>query len=145
LGCGRAPLTGAPLTSTAVGVVAAGMGLLLLALAQGDFHRWNAAATPASAWLALAYLASFGSVLGFSAYLYLLRRHAPSLVATYAFVNPIVAMFLGSLFGAEVLTPRTLAAAAGVLAAVLFITTARPAPRREGVSAGVGALPARRA
>src|SRR5262249_48315713 len=141
----RARLPGSPLMSTAVGLLVAGAGLLLLALAQGDFHRWHAAATPASAWLALAYLAGFGSVLGFSAYLYLLRRHAPSTVAPYAFVNPIVAMFLGSLFDGEVLTPRTLTAAAVVLAAVLLITTAPPASRRAGVSAGVGALPARRA
>ncbi|HXS81356.1 MAG TPA: EamA family transporter, partial [Methylomirabilota bacterium] len=89
-------------------------------------------------------LAAFGSVLGFSAYLYLLRRHPPSLVATYAFVNPIVAMLLGTLVGGESLSPRTLAAAAVVLAAVLLITTAPAAARREGATAGVGPLPARR-
>jgi len=141
----RARLPGSPLMSTGVGLVAASVASLLLALAQGDFHRWNAAATPASAWLALAYLAAFGSVLGFSAYLYLLRHHPPSRVATYAFVNPIVAMFFGALFGGEALSARELVAAAVVLAAVLLITTAPPALRREGVSAGVGALPARRA
>ena len=94
--------------------------------------------------MALAYLAAFGSVLGFSAYLYLLRNHPPSVVATYAFVNPIVAMFLGFLLGGESLSPRTLAAAAVVLAAVLLITTAPPAARREGLPSGVGPLPARR-
>jgi drug/metabolite transporter (DMT)-like permease len=83
-------------------------------------------------------------VLGFSAYLYLLRHHPPSVVATYAFVNPIVAMFLGFLVGGESLSPRTLAAAAVVLAAVLLITTARPSTRREAATAGVGPLPARR-
>jgi drug/metabolite transporter (DMT)-like permease len=140
----RARLPRSPMMSTAVGLVAAGAGSLLLALAQGDFHRWNAAATPAGAWIALAYLAAFGSVLGFSAYLYLLRRHPPSVVATYAFVNPIVAMFLGFLFGGESLTPRTLTAAAVVLAAVLLITTAPPATRRGGATAGIGPLPARR-
>ena len=140
----RARLPRSPLMSTGVGLVAAGLGSLLFALAQGDFHKWNAAATPASAWAALAYLAAFGSVLGFSAYLYLLRRHPPSLVATYAFVNPIVAMLLGTLVGGESLSPRTLAAAAVVLAAVLLITTAPAAARREGATAGVGPLPARR-
>jgi len=91
----------------------------------------------------LAYLAVFGSVLGFSAYLHLLRRHPPAVVATYAFVNPIVAMFLGFLLAGESLSPRTLAAAAVVLAAVLLITTAPPAARHEGVTSGVG-MPARR-
>ena len=111
--------------STGIGLLAAGAGSSLLAAARGEPGRWNPAATPASAWVALAYLAAFGSVLGFSAYLYLLRRWPPSVVATYAFVNP-------------------LAAAAVVLAAVLLITTAQAAPRREGVAAGMGALPARR-
>ena len=140
----RARLPGSPLMSTGLGLLVGGAGSLLLALAQGDFTRWDAAATPASAWLALAYLAAFGSVVGFSAYLYLIRHRPPALVATYAFVNPIVAMFLGFLFGGETLTPRTLAAATVVLAAVLLITTAPPAPRIDGVAAGVGALPARR-
>ena len=140
----RARLPASPHMSTGVGLVAGGVGALLLALARGDLARWNAAATPAASWAALAYLAAFGSVLGFSAYLYLLRRLAPAMVATYAFVNPIVAMFLGFLFGGESLSARTLAAAAVVLAAVLLITTAPPAPRAAGVTSGVGALPARR-
>jgi drug/metabolite transporter (DMT)-like permease len=140
----RAQLPRSPIMSTAVGLVAGGLGSLLVAFAQGDFHKWNAAATPASAWLALAYLAAFGSVLGFSAYLFLLRNHPPSVVATYAFVNPIVAMFLGFLFGGEALSPRTLTAAAVVLVAVLLITTAPAVSRREGLSSGVSPLPARR-
>jgi drug/metabolite transporter (DMT)-like permease len=140
----RARLPSAPMMSTGVGLVAAGVAALLVALVQGDLHKWNAAATPVSAWVSLAYLAAFGSVLGFSAYLYLLRRHPPSVVATYAFVNPIVAMFLGFLFGREALSPRTLTAAAVVLAAVLLITTAPASTRREGLSSGVGPLPVRR-
>ena len=140
----RARLPGSPVMSTAVGLVAAGAGTLLVALVKGDLQHWSPAATSPGAWLALAYLAAFGSVLGFSAYLYLLRNHPPSVVATYAFVNPIVAMFLGFLFGGESLSPRTLAAAAVVLAAVLLITTAPPAMRREGLASGVGPMPARR-
>jgi drug/metabolite transporter (DMT)-like permease len=140
----RARMPRSPMMSTAVGLVAAGVGALLFALVHGDFHRWSPAATTPGAWWALAYLAAFGSVLGFSAYLYLLRHHAPSVVATYAFVNPIVAMFLGFFFGGESLSPRTLAAAAVVLAAVLLITTAPPAVRREGLASGVAPIPARR-
>jgi drug/metabolite transporter (DMT)-like permease len=96
LGSRRARLPSSPMMSTAVGLVAAGIVSLLVALVQGDFRHWAPAAAPMSAWLALAYLAAFGSVLGFSAYLYLLRHHPPSVVATYAFVNPIVAMFRAS-------------------------------------------------
>jgi len=86
----------------------------------------------------------FGSVVGFGAYLYLLRRVAPTVVATYAFVNPVVAMALGWTLGGESLTPRTLAAAAVVLAAVMIITTARPSARGAAAPAGAGVVPARR-
>lgn len=141
----RAAMPASPLMSTGVGLTAAGLALVLVALPAGDFARWHAAATPLSAWAALGYLAVFGSVLGFTAYLYLLRHVAPSVVATYAFVNPIVAMALGVVFAGETLTPRTLTAAAIVLLAVLLITTAPAAPRGAGATAGVGAIPARRA
>ena len=86
----------------------------------------------------------FGSVVGFACYLFLLRTVSPATVATYAFVNPIVAMALGWALGGEALTARTLVAAALVLAAVVLITTARPAARGASVPSGVGALPARR-
>ncbi len=138
----RARLPASPLVSTGIGLTAAGVGLLVLALPLGDFAHWRPADVSASSWWALAYLTSFGSVLGFTAYLYLLRRVAPAVVSTYAFVNPIVAMLLGFVFAGETLTPRTLTAAAVVLAAVFLITTAR-ARRATGAIAGVGALPAR--
>ena len=85
------------------------------------------------------------SVIGFGAYLYLLRHVAPPIVATYAFVNPVVAMALGWSVGGESLGPRTLTAAAVVLAAVVLITTARPTPRGVSAPAGAGAVPVRRA
>jgi drug/metabolite transporter (DMT)-like permease len=97
---------------------------------------------PLLAWLGLAYLAAFGSVLGFSAYLYLLRRVAPAVVATYAFVNPIVALMLGFVLAGETLSPRTLVAVVVVLGAVLLIVAA-PSRRAAGSTAGAGALPAR--
>lgn len=133
-----------PLMSTGVGLTAAGAGLLIASAALGEFRGWDPAAVPASAWLSTAYLAVFGSVLGFTAYLYLLGHVAPAKVATYAFVNPIVAMTLGVFFG-ETLGARTLTAAAIVLAAVWLITSARPASRGAGVPLDTGAAPARQA
>jgi drug/metabolite transporter (DMT)-like permease len=73
----RAAMPGSPLMSTAVGLAAAGLALVLVSAGMGDFGRWSVAATRPSAWLALAYLAVFGSVFGFGAYLYLLRHVAP--------------------------------------------------------------------
>jgi drug/metabolite transporter (DMT)-like permease len=139
----RATMPASPLMSTAVGLAAGGIALLLLSAGVGEFGRWNVAGTRLPAWAALAYLAVFGSVFGFGAYLFLLRRVAPSVVATYAFVNPVVAMALGWAVGGESLTPRTLVAAAVVLAAVVTITTARPAARAATAPAGASAVPAR--
>ncbi len=137
----RAVMPRSPLMSTAVGLTAAGIALVVLAALVGDFAHWRPAGTHAPAWAALLYLAVFGSVFGFGAYLFLLRRVAPAVVATYAFVNPIVAMALGWAIGGEVLTPRTFSAAAMVLAAVLLITTAPAVTRASSVPADAGALP----
>jgi drug/metabolite transporter (DMT)-like permease len=128
-----------PLVSTGVGLTAAGVALLVLSAAAGEVASWRPASVPASAWIATAYLSVFGSVLGFTAYLYLLGRVAPAKVATYAFVNPIVAMVLGLVFLGETLSARTLSAAAVVLASVWLITTARPAASVAGAPGEAGA------
>ena len=140
----RAAMPASGLMSTAIGLTAAGLSQLVFAAVAGDFGRWNVAATPWHVWAGFGYLIVFGSVFGFGSYMYLLRRVTPAVVATYAFVNPVVAMALGWALGGESLTPRTLAAAAVVLAAVVLITTARPATRGAGAAASVGAVPARR-
>jgi len=140
----RASQPRSPLISTGVGLTAAGAGLLVVSAAAGDLAGWKAAAVPTSAWVATAYLSVFGSVLAFTGYLYLLGRVAPAKVATYAFVNPIVAMVLGLVFAGETFSGRTLAAAVIVLAAVWLITTAPAAVRGARVPVGEGA-PARRA
>ena len=81
-------------------------------------------------WLALAYLITFGSLIGFSAYTWLLRVSTPAKVATYAYVNPIVAVGLGWTFAGEQLTAGTLGAAALVFAAVVTITVRSRSPLR---------------
>jgi drug/metabolite transporter (DMT)-like permease len=80
--------------------------------------------------MALLYLAVFGSGVGFSAYLCVLKHSAATRVATYAFVNPVVALFLGWSLGGEPLTLRTILASAIILAAVLRVITA---PHRDAV------------
>jgi drug/metabolite transporter (DMT)-like permease len=144
----RVPLPGSPLVSTGVGLLASGLALLLLSAAVGDLATWRPGDVGWGAWASVAYLSVFGSVLAFTAYIYLLGRVAPAKVATYAFVNPIVAMFLGFAFGGETLTPRTLAAAAVVLVAVWLITTAGSttkawAARAAGARTDPGAIPIR--
>jgi drug/metabolite transporter (DMT)-like permease len=73
----------------------------------------------------LAYLVVFGSLVGFTAYLWLMQNAAPASVATYAYVNPVVAVVLGWAFGGEPVGVRTLVAAGIIVAAVALITVGR--------------------
>ena len=78
-----------------------------------------------TSWVALLYLIVFGSLVGFSAYVWLLRSAPLSLVSTYAYVNPVVAVVLGAILVGEALTPRILVAGSIILAAVALIVVAR--------------------
>ena len=130
------PLPGSPLWSMALGLVVGGPVLLLASGATGEFARLSPASFTLPATVSVVYLAVLGTVLGLGAYLWLLRRVSPTMVSTYAFVNPIVAMALGGIFLAERPTPLMLAAAALVVLAVATIVTAPPAkPRAQVVSA----------
>jgi drug/metabolite transporter (DMT)-like permease len=104
-----------------------GMGLWITALLTGEFSNFHWGAISMRAWLAVLYLMGFGSVIGFSAYLYILKNSTAARVATYALVNPVVALFLGWLILSEPITLRSLLAAAVILTAVLLVITA---PRR---------------
>lgn len=131
----RVRMPASPLASTGVGMLAGGAFLFAVSGVVGEWARFDPARVTWSSVAALAYLAVFGSVVGFSAYLYLLRYVPPALVATYAFVNPIVAMALGWLFAGETLSARSLAAGALVVVAVALITTAKmAAPRAVGAA-----------
>jgi drug/metabolite transporter (DMT)-like permease len=102
-----------------------GTMLLIGGWLMGEFHGLHLSAITMRSWLALGYLILFGSGIGFSAYLYILRESTATRVATYAFVNPVVALFLGWLFVGEPLTRRTGIAAAIILTAVILVITAR--------------------
>jgi drug/metabolite transporter (DMT)-like permease len=89
----------------------------------GEFRRFQMQAVSAKAWLALAYLIVAGSIVGFTAYVWLIHHESPTKVGTYAYVNPVVAVLVGYFFGGESLGPRTIAGAALVLVSVVVITT----------------------
>jgi drug/metabolite transporter (DMT)-like permease len=82
--------------------------------------------------MALIYLIVFGSGIGFTAYLYILKNSTASKVATYAFVNPVVALFLGWMLAGETITARTAIAAAVILTAVVLVISAPRADAAEG-------------
>jgi drug/metabolite transporter (DMT)-like permease len=81
--------------------------------------------------MAVGYLCVFGSCIGFTAYLYILKKSTAARVGTYAFVNPVVALTIGWLLGGEALTPRTLLSAAVILTAVVLVITAPHRDPRE--------------
>ena len=86
-------------------------------------------------WLGLIYLIIFGSMITYSAYTWLLRAAPVSLVSTYAYVNPLVAILLGSLFAQEVLNPRILIAALVIIGSVVVINLSRRTKAATGVVA----------
>ncbi|HEV2197079.1 MAG TPA: EamA family transporter [Candidatus Acidoferrum sp.] len=109
-----------------------GAVLLVAGLVSGEFHRFHFAAVSWRSWVALAYLIVFGSGFGFTAYLYILKKSTAARVATYALVNPVVALFLGWLVAGEVISLRTIAAAVIILTAVILVITAPHRPQQRG-------------
>ena len=107
-----------------------GTALLILGLITGEPARMDLAAASLRSWGALAYLMLFGSIVAFSAYGWLVRNVRPTMVATYAYVNPVVAVLLGWLLASEPVTARTLVAAALILGAVILVSRDRGKARR---------------
>jgi drug/metabolite transporter (DMT)-like permease len=97
--------------------------LLVAALVAGDFKRLNLAAASWVSLGAFAYLVLFGSLVAFTAYSWLLRNVTTSRAATYAYVNPVVAVLLGWLLASEPLTLRMVVAASVIVCSVVLITT----------------------
>jgi drug/metabolite transporter (DMT)-like permease len=110
-----------PIMATAVTLLCGGACLAILGLASGEIARFDPAAVSMKSVLAVVYLFVFGSIVGFSAYLWLLRVASASRVSTYAYVNPIVAVFLGWALAGEPLTPRVFLAALVIVGAVALI------------------------
>jgi len=114
-----------PLVAASMEMLWAGVLFGVLSLASGELGRVHWQGISQTSWLALLYLIVFGSLVGFSAYVWLLRSAPLSLVSTYAYVNPIVAVILGAIIAGEVLTPRIVIAGSIILAAVALIVVAR--------------------
>lgn len=92
---------------------------------RGEWNGFDPGAIPARAWIAEGYLIIFGSIIGFSAYVWLLQVRPATQVSTYAYVNPVVAVILGTWLGGEVLGVREVAGLAVILGGVLLINLAK--------------------
>ncbi len=132
----KLPLPASKSMSSGAQMLAGGLLLTLAAAARGELRGFHPSAIPLEAWLALLYLIVAGSIIGFTAYLWLLHHQSPTKVGTYAYVNPVVAVLLGYFAGGEPLGTRTIVGSLCVLASVVMITTARaskPAPAQVEV------------
>lgn len=116
--------------SSGIQMLLGGVLLLLAAALIGEFRGFRIQAVSGGAWLALAYMIVAGSIVAFTAYIWLLHHESPTKVGTYAYVNPVVAVLVGYFLGGEAIGPRTIAGTALVLVSVVVITTT-PARKRE--------------
>jgi drug/metabolite transporter (DMT)-like permease len=126
----RAPMPRRPLVMTGMEMLCASLALFVVSFASGDAARFQPSEVDAVAWLSLAYLVVFGAMVAFTAYVWLLRNAQLSLVTTYAYVNPVVAIALGVAIAGEPLTARGLVASGIIVAAVALIVSTR-GPRGE--------------
>jgi drug/metabolite transporter (DMT)-like permease len=133
----HAPKASTGLHGAATQMVAGGMCLLFVAVLLGEPAKLDLAHASNRSVLGFLYLVTFGSLVGFTAYVYLLSHTTAAKASTYAYVNPVVAVLLGWALANEEVTTRTLVAAAVILVGVAIITVARdsdspaPAAKRE--------------
>lgn len=112
-----------PFLATAMEMISGGAFCVLAGITGGELSDFDLASITPSSVLSLGYLIAFGSLIGFTAYIWLLRHVQPSIVSTYAYVNPIIAVILGWMIADEELGPRIVLAAVIIVAAVALITT----------------------
>jgi drug/metabolite transporter (DMT)-like permease len=121
----KLPLPASKALSSGAQMAAGGGFLLLAAAARGELREFHPSLVSRGAWLALLYLIVAGSIIGFTAYLWLIHHESPTKVGTYAYVNPVVAVLLGHYLGGESLGLRTIVGTLFVLISVVVINMPR--------------------
>ncbi len=119
----KLPLPDSKVMSSGAQMLAGGVLLSISAAALGEFHNFHPQTVSRGAWFSLLYLIVAGSIIGFTAYVWLLHHESPTKVGTYAYVNPVVAVLVGYFLGGEALGLRTVLGTLCVLVSVLVITT----------------------
>jgi drug/metabolite transporter (DMT)-like permease len=125
----RHPTETSPYVGAAIQMMAGGATIAVVGTLLGEWSRWHLTAKGAGA---IAYLVVFGSILGYSAYTYALRHASPTIVGTYAYANPVIAVLLGWLILREPVTARTFVAMALIVGAVLWIQLSHNIGRTVG-------------
>ena len=119
----KLPLPPSKVMSSGAQMLAGGVFLALTSVVLGEFRSFHPSTVSRGAWLSLLYLVVAGSIIAFTAYVWLIHHESPTKVGTYAYVNPVVAVLLGYLLGGEALGLRTILGTVFVLISVLVITT----------------------
>ncbi len=119
----RAPVPRSSILTAGMQMFSGGLVLLAVSLITGEWSKFDAFAVSANSWIGLIYLIVFGSLIGFTAYSWLLKNAQPAMVSTYAYVNPIVAVFLGWLIAGESFTGQMLIGAGVIVGSVVLITS----------------------
>jgi drug/metabolite transporter (DMT)-like permease len=119
----KLPLPESKVMSSGAQMLAGGLLLAVASASLGEFRGFHPAVVSTGAWLALLYLIVAGSIIGFTAYVWLLHHESPTKVGTYAYVNPLVAVVVGYFFAGEALGLRTVVGTLCVLTSVIVITT----------------------
>lgn len=129
-----AKLPTSPLLGTGMEMLVGSLGLFILGTVTGEWSQMELTSFSTRSLLGFAYLVVFGSWVGFASYVWLLRVAPTMLVSTYAYVNPLVAILLGSLLAGEALTPRIVLAAMFILGSVVLITLTNPANSKSATA-----------
>jgi drug/metabolite transporter (DMT)-like permease len=119
------PLPASPFMTTAIQMLLGSMMLTGVGTFMGEWSKFDASRVTSSAVIALIFLIVFGSIVAYSAYMWLLRNGSPTLVSTYTYVNPVVAIILGWALAGEPITPLVLVALVCILAAIYCIARFR--------------------
>ncbi len=119
----KLPLPPSKVMSSGAQMLAGGVLLAIIAAALGEFRNFHPEAVSRGAWLALLYLIVAGSIIAFTAYVWLIHHESPTKVGTYAYVNPVIAVLLGYFLAGESLGLRTILGTLLILISVVVITT----------------------
>jgi len=111
-----------PAMSTGLQMISGSVVLVVMGALTGEVPALQIHHISMASWIGWLYLVTFGGLVGFTAYIYLLQAVTPAKASTYAYVNPVVAVFLGWAIAGEPVTPRTLIAAAIILGGVAMIS-----------------------
>jgi drug/metabolite transporter (DMT)-like permease len=134
----RSPVPSSALLAAGMQMLAGGVALLVVSVFAGEWSTFSFNQVSSNSWYGLGYLIVFGSLIGFTAYSWLLKNAEPTMVATYAYVNPVIAVILGWLIAGESMTMQMLMGAAVVVGSVVLITSKNEVVKEQDGASELG-------